>query len=488
MQVICEGRSKTMKYGAAGWVRWVAGTVTVVVLGLTAPAYGQQQTAFDKYVHKPDPTYSWKVVKTIEGNPCDTFIVDLKSQTWRTKKDVDRTVWQHWLVVVKPKRPRSNKAFLFIGGGSNGGPPPNGANDTTRRIAEATQTVVAELRMIPNQPLTFHNDGHPRKEDDLIGYCWDQYIKTGDPTWLPRLPMVKGAVKAMDCIQELMKSDVGGRRPIDRFVVAGGSKRGWTTWMTGVTDPRVEAIIPIVIDVVNVKPSMRHHAAAYGFWTLAVGDYVRHGIMKRWDHPRVQEIYQLVDPYYYRDRLTMPKYIVNAAGDQFFCPDSSQFYFGDLKGEKHLRYVPNADHSLRGSDALESIAAFYQLVVLGKPRPKLFWTFEKDGSIRVRSEQKPQRVLLWQATNPKARDFRVDTIGKAYTSRELQRKPDGSYVGRVELPAKGWTAYFVEATFDTGTVFPLKLTTAVRVIPDTLPYADLDPAKVPYEATVRKRQ
>ena len=42
----------------------------------------------------------------------------------------------------------------------------------------------------------------------------------------------------------------------------------------------------------------------------------------------------------------MPKYIINGSGDQFFCPDSSQFYFNDLKGEKHLRYVPNVDHSV----------------------------------------------------------------------------------------------------------------------------------------------
>ena len=50
---------------------------------------------------------------------------------------------------------------------------------------------------------------------------------------------------------------------------------------------------------------------------------------------------KIEDPYEYRDRLTMPKYLVNATGDQFFLPDSSQFYFDELKGEKYLRYVPN---------------------------------------------------------------------------------------------------------------------------------------------------
>ena len=42
----------------------------------------------------------------------------------------------------------------------------------------------------------------------------------------------------------------------------------------------------------------------------------------------------------------MPKLLVNAAGDQFFIPTSSQFYFDELPGEKYLRYVPNADHNV----------------------------------------------------------------------------------------------------------------------------------------------
>src|SRR5215510_4610071 len=133
----------------------------------------------------------------------------------------------------------------------------------------------------------------------------------------------------------------------------------------------------------------------------------------------------------------MPKFVVNAAGDQYFPPDSSQFYFGDLPEEKYLRYVPNADHSLRDSDAQESIIAFYQTVLAGSPRPKYSWTFDSDGSIRVKSETKPTAVTLWQATNPQARDFRVLSIGKAYQSQSLKDEGGGVYVGKIETPAKG---------------------------------------------------
>ena len=98
--------------------------------------------------------------------------------------------------------------------------------------------------------------------------------------------------------------------------------------------------------------------------------------------PRYRELMKEVEPYSYRDRLTMPKFLINAAGDQFFLPDSSQFYFDDLHGEKYLRYVPNTDHSLKNSDARESLIAFYDAFLRNQARPKFSWKFEKDGTIR----------------------------------------------------------------------------------------------------------
>jgi PhoPQ-activated pathogenicity-related protein len=283
----------------------------------------------------------------------------------------------------------------------------------------------------------------------------------------------------MDCLQEW--SDQQGAR-IEKFVVAGASKRGWTTWMIGAADPRVEAIVPIVIDVVNCQESMRHHASVYGFWAEAVGNYYQHRILQRADHPRLRDLYRIEDPYSYLDRLALPKYIVNGSGDQFFCPDSSQFYFADLPGEKHLRYVPNADHSVDGSiDAATSIMAFYQMLLAGRPRPQTSWTFEEGGAIRVVTDVKPRSVTLWQAHNPDARDFRVATIGKAYRSTPLQAESDGSYVARIAPPDAGWTASFVELAYDSGEMFPFKASTGVRVLPERRPFEGIDLATTPYE-------
>ena len=181
---------------------------------------------------------------------------------------------------------------------------------------------------------------------------------------------------------------------------------------------RVIAIAPAVIDMLNVEPSFIHHWRAYGAWSDAVKDYVEQGIMDWIGTPQFRALMKIEEPYEYRDRLTMPKLLVNATGDQFFLPDSSQFYFDDLPGEKHLRYVPNADHSLDKTDALENVQAFYAVDRRRTRRgPQIKWTFERDGVDQGRREGAARtKCRLWQAVNPTARNFRLDVIGPAYTS------------------------------------------------------------------------
>jgi PhoPQ-activated pathogenicity-related protein len=426
-------------------------------------------TALDRYVAAPDSNYRFELVKTIPGQGVTASVLELTSQAWRKPDEVDRTVWKHWLTVVRPAKVTTPTGFLFITGGANGSAPPEKIDPMLSTMAENSGAVTAELRMVPNQPLVF-SDGKRRTEDSLIAYAWDKYLRGGDDEWLPRLPMTKSAVRAMDAITAFSATPPGGSVKVESFVVSGGSKRGWTTWTTAVVDRRVIGIAPLVIDMLNLEKSFIHHWQAYGFWAPAVHDYAEAGLMNWMGHPRYKQMLKIVEPYEYRDRLTVPKLIINSAGDQFFLPDSSQFYFDDLKGEKHLRYVPNTDHSLRNSDARETLAAFFDSIVRNMPRPRFTWKFEKNGDIVVKANDKPAEVKVWAATNPDKRDFRLESIQAAYQATTLAERRPGEYVASVPKPAKGWTAYFVELSYPTGGKFPIKLTTAVRVTPETLPF------------------
>ncbi|HZS05083.1 MAG TPA: PhoPQ-activated pathogenicity-related family protein [Blastocatellia bacterium] len=438
-----------------------------------SPASASAKTALDKYIEAPDPSYKYELIGKTPGKGYTTYILDMTSQTWRAKSEVDRNVWRHWMIVVRPDEVRHSRALLYITGGNNNSSAPKEADAPIVQVALATKSVVTELRMVPNQPLTFADDKKPRVEDEMIAYTWDKFLKTGDETWPARLPMTKAAVRAMDTVVSFCGSEAGGSTKIDGFVVAGGSKRGWTTWATAAVDKRVVAIVPFVIDLLNIEPSFRHHRAVYGYYAPAVGDYEEMGIMKWEGTPQYRALMKIEEPYEYRDRLTMPKFIINATGDQFFVPDSWQFYFNDLTGVKYLRYVPNTDHSLRGSDAWLTLMACYNAILTGVALPQFSWQIGKDGTIRVQTKDKPTEVKLWQVTNPGARDFRLTSIGPKWKSNPLKEEGDGGYVAKVAPPKRGWTAYMVELTFPSGlTQAPFKFTTGVKVIPDVLPFED----------------
>jgi len=431
-----------------------------------------RETALDRYVAAPDSHFSWKVAGMLPAEGVTATLLALTSQQWLSAVDVERPLWSHWLIVMRPPEIKSDIGMLFISGGQADRPPPAAPTAWLASLARETGTVVAELRMVPNQPMVFTDDpSHKaRLEDDFIAYTWDRFLRTGDEKWPARLPMTKSAVRAMDAVTAFIASPDGGGAAVRRFLVSGASKRGWTTWTTAAVDPRVIAIAPAVIDVLNVELSFAHHWRAYGAWSDAVADYQQQGILDWLGSREFRKLMEIEDPYEYRDRLTMPKLLLNASGDQFFLPDSSQFYFDALPGEKHLRYVPNTSHSLEKSDAIETIQAFYTAIVTGTQRPRLTWSFEKDGSIKVRAQDRPDAVRLWQATNPDGRSFRLDKIGAAYTSTRLTPSGPNTWVARPAQPSTGWTAFFVEMDYPSGGPHPLKVTTAVRVLPETLPY------------------
>jgi PhoPQ-activated pathogenicity-related protein len=427
------------------------------------------QTALDRYVKAPDTNYSFRVATSVEGKGYTAYHLDMISQAWLTTNEVDRPQWQHWLTIVKPNHVRPGTGLLFIGGGANRTNPPSQPEANLVLLATNTETVVAELKNVPNQPLVFAGETKGRSEDALIAYTWDKFLRTGDAKWPARLPMTKAAVRALDTITAFCASEAGGRLKVNQFFVAGGSKRGWTTWTTAAVDERVIAIAPFVIDLLNIVPSFIHHYEVYGFYAPAVGDYTRARIMDWNGTPEYKALMKIEEPFEYRERLTLPKFIINASGDQFFVPDSSQFYFKELKGVKYLRYVPNTEHSLRGSDAWTTLLACYSAVLHQDKLPQFSWTVS-EGAIRVQAQDKPTAVKLWQATNEKTRDFRIGTIHDAWKSTDLTESGSGAYVAQVEKPASGWTAFFVELTFPGNGAEPFKFTTDVKVVPDVHPY------------------
>ena len=432
------------------------------------------------FAEKADPAFQYEIRDTVRGEGWTSYQARMVSGTWLTEQEVVPTLWWHWLTIIVPDDLREGESMMFIGGGSAHDTLPPPAYEWLGDAAVATGSVISYLSNIPFQPVDYTGDSKgERYEDDLIAYGWKQYLESGADgnklEWLARFPMTRAVVRAMDVVQELSPSF---GVPVDGFFVTGASKRGWTTWTTAAVDDRVVGIAPMVIDLLNIDPSFRHHWRCYGEWSPAVGSYVEEGIMDWMGTAEFNSLLDQVDPYSFVDRLTMPKLLINATCDEFFVTDSWQFYWDDLQGPSYLQYMPNVGHGLHGYAPL-NLFSFYQAVITGRELPSVQWNI-KENTIRMQVDPSADYTISkWEAVNPKGRDFRIYVNGEAWVEEPLEISGDGTYEVTISIPGQGYKAAMLEVTVDPGSTFPLTITSGTLVLPDTYPYAPFQTGEKP---------
>ena len=363
----------------------------------------------DAYLKRPEPSYAWSAKEPGLG----ALHLRMTSQTWRNVR------WTHDIVVVDagerdqgsegPKK-ANDVAILYVTGGN-----PNQADlNEAERLSKLAKMPVALLFQIPNQPLW------GMTEDDLIAHTFEQFLKTGESDWPLLLPMTKSAVKAMDALQE---STAKAKLPFKKFVVIGASKRGWTTWLSGaVQDKRVIGIAPMVFDNLRLKEQLAHQLDLWGKYSEMLGDYTERGLDKIVDTPQGKKLIEIVDPWTYRERITMPKLIVNGSNDRYWSTDSLSLYWDGLKGPKYVTTVPNAGHLLGDmKQALEAIGAFARMCAgdIKIIEPKSYVRIEPGNPNAAIDKHKLLRVWLnIEATDPNLQWVRFWTT--AGTSRDLR--------------------------------------------------------------------
>lgn len=433
------------------------------------------------YLQQPDDAFDYRLEQTSEISDKNLWVYSftLFSQHWAPggTGSVDHAVWQHRVTLYVPKTVRKNTALLYINGGTLypelKPSEPNRQEIDFARIASETNSIVINLNDVPNQSLSFSDEG-ALKEDDLIAYTWKKFLKNPEQNrhWLLRLPMVKSAVRTMDMVQEFIKNK---NIEISGFVVSGGSKRGWTAWLTSAMDSRVTMVAPMVIDVLNLRLSMKHHEAAYGYWAPAV-DRSYKDLMPDLNSEEMNKLLSIVDPYSYLKYLNIPKYIISASADDFFLPDSSQFYFDSLPSNKWLRVFPNERHYIVRNNALlvtDTLLSIYGAHLNGRKMPEVNWQLKGD-TVLVSSGEAPLSATLWQADNPKRRDFRAtrdNPEARKFTAEELTLSCTKvcEFKLDMKMPESGWNAYFIQLNYANNNFPDLILTTPVFIYPDSYP-------------------
>jgi len=405
--------------------------------------FAQLPNEFFAYIAATEGQSRWELVRSLSGTSGDFFELRLRSQIWRG------IPWEHRLTLIEPNNVAvDDVVLLYITGNPNPGDALLGLS-----VANASGLRVAILNSVPNQPL------FGLREDALIAYTFEQYLKTGEPDWPLLFPMVRSALSAMEAVSAFL-----GERGVKvrGFVVAGASKRGWTTYLTAVVAPtRVLGIIPIVFDFLNFPVQLSRQRELFGEPSAMLRDYTARGLTELFAAgAKEAKLAWLVDPYSYRYAYTMPKLIVVGSNDPYWASDATGLYWPGLPDPKLLLVVPNAGHNVMDfTRVLTSVATFARIVAEGIELPKLEWDWHWEGeaaSLRLRADREAVGARIWKTTYVKP-----DLRSSRWEAQDLSEL--GPTWNLSFAPAPGFTGVFLELEFSMGGR-KLFLSTPIRIL------------------------
>lgn len=399
------------------------------------------ESALHGYINNDDKTFKWELKESFAVGDVKAYSLLVTSQQWH------EYVWTHQLTILVPTELKYDGALLFITGGSNKKGLPNWGKQDDQflqalgGLAKKNQGIVALLRQTPNQPL--YRD---LTEDALISYTLHKFKEDGDFSWPLLFPMVKSAVRAMDAVQQFSKQTLN--RTVERFVVSGASKRGWTTWLTGASDSRVVAIAPMVIDILNMPVNLDYQVKMWKGYSIQIEDYVKLGIPQTTHSEQGKAITAMVDPYSYRKKLTMPKLLIMGTNDEYWTVDAIKHYIDSIPGQNFVHYVPNVGHDLGDKrEALSALSAFYGATLAGRPYTACDaeLTYGKKG-ITLKVKATPDVLVdavLWSASSTDT-DFRDEK----WEGKSLGLKKKSPVITSAQpYPTDGYRAFYLDLKY-----------------------------------------
>jgi len=217
----------------------------------------------------------------------------------------------------------------------------------------------------------------------------------------------------------------------------------------------------MVIDMLSLGDHVKLQLASFGRMSEELEDYTSRGIQKLLATPRGRELVQIVDPYSYRDRYTMPKVIALGTNDPYWPIDNVRNYIEDIPGRNMLYYVPNVGHNLgTGIEAVNALSAFFANTLQGVVHPACDWKARlRKRTVTVTlsaSGDRLEDVVLWRAVSPD-RDFR----NEKWTSKSLGISGQSRISQEQPLPTSGYAAFYYDLKYRDANGNPYQLSTRV---------------------------
>ena len=141
------------------------------------------------------------------------------------------------------------------------------------------------------------------------------------------------------------------------------------------------------------------------------------------DTDAARKLWQMTDPYSYRDKVTMPKFIINGANDPYWTVDALNFYWDALKGDKWVCTSRTPGHNLAADDwptarktgrrAIDSLSAFGRRRSTGRRLAKV--------DVDARRHRRPVRADRRGVGRP----GRVRGVGRGRRRPAISARPPG---------------------------------------------------------------
>jgi len=321
-------------------------------------------------------------------------VVSFHSIDWMGNK------WYHRGVIFQPVGRKSEYAAIVFGG--MGGEPESFLEEFGLKAAAEAGIPVFIVTDVPFMPQFGIKD-----EEELLTFSLEKYFETGDIRWPLPYPMAAAYMRAATLLNYLLNSHP------TKFILSGGSKRGWASCIAAAADPRVVAIAPRSFAGFDLEALIDTHLEVYGELKGSLKSLYTSRLIEKINTSLWDDFVKYYDPINVMKRKDLRVMLLVGTNDALNPLSIEGTYQETYPGKLYVAYVPSASHTSLHSSIEAEIAwrMFLKHIVLGEPIPEVtsIDTLSSNGKIdfSVKIDDNGaaiDRIELWYAYS-KTKDF-----------------------------------------------------------------------------------
>ncbi|CAI5459334.1 unnamed protein product [Closterium sp. Yama58-4] len=380
------------------------------------------------------------------------YILRVTTHRWFNRTVSDRIQWWHWMTVIAPDdMHNAHKGLvLFVIGSGWSQFHYYHLPDKDEMFTAAFAPLVVELGILgavlhqqPMEPITFlpgiNGPGKSVLEEDEL-MALGHGVHVWDGTWGTGCMCGMGRGARDACV------GWHGMEQVEGFVLMGVSKRGLMAWLTAAMDKRVVGIVAYGFDLLDFGRNFQHLHDSLGAWPVILKFYAIFNVTSQLQSPEFTRLMEDTDPFYYRERLTMPKLLVSAANDEVLALDDTYIWWNDMPEPKLLKIMANSEHmqihvnQWANQATLSFLASLLHVnsscaALPTSSRPSLTWT---RPSNTAPSPSRRKRFDKTEGTGLFAREERETAEAQAGPGGGVEGS-EGDALTNQEQPAHPWS-------------------------------------------------